>query len=332
MQQKRYEMLKSVIKAGSRGLIVIRPDPDSLASALALSMLFQKNRASADIASYEPIKRIENRNMVRLLRIPIVPFKESLLPSCDLLCAVDGQPNQYPELEGQDWGVVIDHHPLIPGYSCAFSDIRPEIGATSSMMVEYLENAGMRMSEKVATALCYGILTDTDNFQRSGTREDALAFSRLLPSANYELLRFIEASEIQRRHLGYFSLALQRFEVKKSRAILHIGAGESADIAVIVADFFARVSGINVVAVSCIANEKLVIIFRSRSKGRNVGRMASKRFSDLGSAGGHRAAARAEIPIGKLPPEVKLYSYDSIERFIEKRLTRPGKPGGSEAG
>jgi nanoRNase/pAp phosphatase (c-di-AMP/oligoRNAs hydrolase) len=112
---------------------------------------------------------------------------------------------------------------------------------------------------------------------------------------------------------------------------MHIGAAESADIAVILADFFIHVSGIHVVAISCIASEKLVIIFRSMRMRRNVGRMAEIHFSDLGSAGGHRSAARAEIPLEAVPPEVKLYSFESIEKFIEKRLARPGKPAAAEA-
>jgi nanoRNase/pAp phosphatase (c-di-AMP/oligoRNAs hydrolase) len=324
---KRYEMLKSILKTGSRGVIVIRPDPDSLASALALRVLFKKNRAVADIALYEPITRIENRNMVRLLHIPVLPFKAAILPSYDLLCTVDAQPDQFPDLEVKQWDIVIDHHPLVPGRSYAFSDIRSDMGATSSIMVDYLDFARIRITERIATALCYGITTDTDYFQRSGSRKDALAFSRLFPNADHQLLRLIEAIEIQRRNLFYFNLAYQRLEVNNNRAIVHIGGADSADIAVSVADFFARVSGINFVAISCFANEKLVIIFRSRSKRRDAGKIANIHFSEFGMGGGHRTAARAEIPIENLPPEARVYSFDSIEKFIEKRMTRPGNPG-----
>jgi nanoRNase/pAp phosphatase (c-di-AMP/oligoRNAs hydrolase) len=323
-------MLRSVIKQGSKALILIRPDPDSLASASALSAVLHKNRAAADIAIFEPIKRIENRNMVKLLHIPVLPFKEAMLASYDLVCTVDAQPNQYPDLDLPRWDIVIDHHPTATGYSCAFSDVRPDMGAVSSMMVEYLESAKVRISERIATALCYGILTDTDHFQRKMTRKDAVAFSRLFPRADYQLLRVIESKEISSRQLNHFLTALQRLDVRSRRVIMHIGAAESADIAVILADFFIHVSGIQVVAISCIASEKLVIIFRSMRTRRNVGKMAETRFSDLGSAGGHRSAARAEIPLEALPPEVKLYSYESIEKFIEKRLAKPGKPAAAE--
>lgn len=330
MNSKRYESLRSVIKPGTKSIILIRPDPDSLASASALSSVLHKNRASGDIAVFEPIKRIENRNMVKLLHIPVVPFKEAMFTTYDLICTVDAQPNQFPDLTPPRWDIVIDHHPQASGYECTFSDIRPEMGAVSSMMVEYLESAKVRLSERMATALCYGILTDTDHFQRKMTREDAVAFSRLFPQADYQLLRVIESKEISSRQLSHFVTALQRFNISKRRVIMHIGAADSADIAVILADFFIRVSGIHVAAISCIANEKLIIIFRSMRTRRNVGKMADIHFSDLGSAGGHWAAARAEIPLEALPPEVKLYSFESIEKFIDKRLAKPGKPAAVE--
>ncbi len=333
MASKRYESLKALIKPDSRGLIIIRPDPDSLASAMALSLIFHKNRAFADIAVQEPIKRSENRTMVKLLRIQTLPLRESMLPEYNRFCAVDAQPNQFPDLRLPVWDIVIDHHPVAQqGYAYGFSDIRPEMGATSSILVEYLEAARIRITERVATALCYGIITDTDRFQRSLNKEDVAAFSRVFPYANHQLLRLIDTNEIPRKQLGYFELALQRFKNEKRRAVLHVGASESADIAVILADFFIRVSGIQVVAVSCVASEKLVIIFRSRSLKKDVGRIAEIHFSDLGNAGGHRSAARAEIPLERLPPDVKVYSFDSVERFVDRRLGRPGKPAQPETG
>ena len=326
MTSRRYEALKSVIRPGATCSILIRPDPDSLASALALSAILSKNRAKSKIVLYEPIRRMENRTMVKLLHIPVVPLKDAPLEGCDLLCTVDAQPCQFPDLEVPRWGIVIDHHPLAKGYTADFADVRPGMGATSSMMVAYLADARVRVGERLSTALCYGIMTDTDHFQRPVSREDALAFSRLFPRVNHQSLQVIESKEIPRRQLIYFDTLLQRLQVKNRRAIVHVGAPESADIAVILADFLIRVSGISVAVVSCIAGEKLVIIFRSVSSRRNVGKMAENHFGEMGSAGGHRSAARAEVGLEGLPPDVKVYSADSIERFIGRRLGRPGKP------
>ncbi len=325
MNENRYQELKPLLGPGERGLILIHPDPDSLASAWALSMLFSKNGSSADVAAYESIKRIENKTMVKLLAIPLKNFKDLDRKSYTRWCMVDAQPNQFPDVIIPEWHVLMDHHPVQPECNCRFTDIRPDTGATSTIMTEYLTNARVRINEKLATALCYGIITDTDRFQRSMTKNDAEAFSGLFTRANYRILRLIEQTEIPLRQLHYFDYALRRLQVKKRRVVIHIGAAEAPDIAVILADFFIRVSGIQFVVVSVIAHEKLVIIFRSRNLNRDAGKIADRNFSQIGSAGGHKSAARAEIPLGQLPPSVKLYNPESVEQFIEKSLSMPGK-------
>lgn len=329
MPEGRYESLKPLLGPDQRGLIIIHADPDSLASAWALSHLFRRNRSRADIAIFEPIKRIENRNMVKLLRIPLINFKDAQLDNYSRLCLVDAQPNQFPELTPPRWHIVIDHHPILPEYSYDFADIRPETGATSSLITEYVREAGVKVSERMATALCYGIIADTDHFQRDMTKEDAQAFSYLFPSVNYPLLEMIQQTEIQLRQLEYFDLAFHRLKVENRRAVIHLGPADSADIAVIFSDFLIRVSGIMFTAISCIVADKLIIIFRSRSMKKDAGKISSTRFSDLGSAGGHRTAARAEIPVNQVT-EAKLYDPDAIEKFIKKRLSKPGKPAASE--
>jgi len=190
---------------------------------------------------------------------------------------------------------------------------------------EYLRAAKARVSERLATALCFGIKTDTDNFQRGTRQADAEAFSRLFPRANYRILQAIEQVEIPSRQLNFFDLALHRLRVRQRRAVVHLGAAESADIAVIIADFLVRVSGIDFVAVSIFLPEKLALIFRSRNLRRHAGRIAHNHFGEIGAAGGHASAGRAEIALSDLPAEIKLFDPDAVERWIEKELSRPVK-------
>jgi nanoRNase/pAp phosphatase (c-di-AMP/oligoRNAs hydrolase) len=321
-----YKKMVSVLKPGEKAAILIHPDPDSLASAWALSLILKKHKCQSDILLHEPIKRMENRTMVKMLRIPNKSLKEVNLKKYDLHCLVDAQPDQFPDISLDSWGIVIDHHPVKQKYPGKFSDLRPKMGANSSMMLEYLCAADIKINAKLATALCYGIMTDTDNFQRGMTKDDAEAFSSLFPQADYQLLKVIEQTEIPLKQLDCFELCINRLKIKSRRAIIYIGAADSSDIAVILADFFIRVSGIQFVAITCVYMEKLIIIFRSRNFHKDAGRIADIHFSDLGSAGGHKAAARAEIPIDRLPSEVKLYDHDSVEQFIMKRLSKPGKP------
>jgi len=260
-----FAKMLSVLKPGEKAAILIHPDPDSLASAWALSLILKKYKCPTDILLYDPIKRMENRMMVKLLRIPTKPFKEVDFNCYDLHCLVDAQPNQFPEVKLDKWGIIIDHHPITKRFPSLVSDLRPKMGANSSMMLEYLCAANIKINAKMATALCYGIITDTDHFQREMTKDDAEAFSSLFPQADYHLLKVIEQTEIPMKQLDYFKLCINRLNVKSRRAVIYIGASDSADIAVILADFFIRVSGIQFVAITCVYMEKLIIIFRSRN-------------------------------------------------------------------
>jgi len=328
----KWAELQAALEPSDRVLCLIRPDPDSMASALALKMILKPRVETVVVAFDEAIKRLENRAMVKLLRLSMVHADTVDVTRFTKLALVDGQLSQFPNYKDWTFHLVIDHHPIVQENPYLFTDIRPQTGATSTIMEEYLRAAKVRVSGRLATALCFGIKTDTDNFQRGTRQADAEAFSRLFPRANYRILQAIEQSEIPSRQLNFFDLALHRLRVKRRRAVVHLGAAESADIAVIIADFLLRVSGIEFVAVSIFLPEKLVLVFRSRGLRRHAGRIAHNHFGDLGSAGGHHSAGRAEIQIEDLPAEMKLFDPDSVERWVEEELGRPVKAKSPEAG
>lgn len=328
----KWAELQALLEPADRVLCLIRPDPDSMASAWALKTVLKPRVESVVVAYDEAIKRLENRAMVKLLHLQMVHADTVDVTRFSKLALVDGQLSQFPNYKELTFHLVIDHHPIVHDHPYLFTDIRPSTGATSTIMEEYLRAAKVRASVRLATALCFGIKTDTDNFQRGTRQADAEAFSRLFPQANYRILQAIEQVEIPSRQLNFFDLALHRLRVKRRRAVVHLGAAESADIAVIISDFLLRVSGLEFVAVSIFAPDKLVLIFRSRSLRRHAGRIAHNHFGELGSAGGHPSAARAEILLDDLPAEMKLFDPDSVERWIEKELGRPVKAKAAEAG
>ena len=94
---------------------------------------------------------------------------------------VDSQPHHHPAFQGIDWSLVIDHHPILPEHpvTAPFVDIRPDYGATSSILTGYLLNLGIRPGKLLATALVYGIKADTLSFERHFIEADVKAFSAL---------------------------------------------------------------------------------------------------------------------------------------------------------
>jgi len=283
-------------------LIVIVADPDALASAMAVKRLLSYRVKSVTIGYPNEIRRLNNLAMVERLKIPIerlhtLKVKEDF----SKFVLLDSQPPHKDCLQRIPFHVVIDHHPVTEGWDADFIDIRPEYGAVSTMMVEYLRAAGIRPSVALATALFYGIKVDTQNFEKSGLLADGIAFRYLFNIANRNLVRKFELTELRRSELKYFRLALETLKVSKRRAYVHLGKVPSPDIQVIIADFLNHVDQFDWVLVSGIHNEKLVVIFRCDGYRKHAGKLAKRIFGEYGAAGGHREAARAEVPLKMLP-------------------------------
>jgi nanoRNase/pAp phosphatase (c-di-AMP/oligoRNAs hydrolase) len=172
----------------------------------------------------------------------------------------------------------------------------------------------------LATALFYAIKVDTRNFEKKATLADAISFRYLFNIANQNLVRKIELSSFRRSELNYFKTALSEMKVSKQRLYAHLGRVSSPDMLVLIADFLNQVHDVTWVFVSGLHNDKLVVIFRCDGYKKNAGRLAEKMFSTIGSAGGHREAARAEVPLKNLPVEMQDFSTKTLMRLTTKHL------------
>jgi nanoRNase/pAp phosphatase (c-di-AMP/oligoRNAs hydrolase) len=291
-----------------RVLILINADPDAIASAMAVKRLLWRKVSEVTITNINVIKRPDNISLVRLLGLNLINFHKIHLSEFDRFVIVDSQPEHNESFRQVKPDVVIDHHPRSSD-KINFSDIRPEYGATATIMYEYLKAARITPSVKLATGLYYAIKTDTNNFVRKTIIEDIRAFQFLYQHANLHMAKRIEQADIKPGFLKYFSKALEHKVIKKRKVFVHLGKVINPDVCVLIADFFMRVSSVNWSIVSGIYNKKLVIIFRNDGFGRNAGRTAQKAFGDMGSAGGHKSMARAEIRFS----DIKIDTSSTIE-------------------
>ncbi|MGQ9689293.1 MAG: DHH family phosphoesterase [Desulfobaccales bacterium] len=305
-------------------LVLIDADPDSLASAWALKRLLWHRLAHITISHIRPITRPQNERMVRLLRIPSLPYDQVEMGHFTRKAIVDSQPAHHPNFSAHTYDLIIDHHPLLEDSKAAFVDIRPHYGATSSILVEYLRAARIKPSLKLATALYYAIKTDTSNFERPTIEADVRAFHYLFPFIRKPLVRRLEYAELNLKMLNYFQAGLKRYRRRGNRLYTFLGEVPTPDLMVILADFFLRVEEISWTIVGGIYEDKLVVIFRNDGLRKNAGRLAVKAFGKLGSAGGHVASARAEVPLVNLQNEIPPWSYQWQEwlDFIIRRVER----------
>ncbi|MBR4742509.1 MAG: DHH family phosphoesterase [Desulfovibrio sp.] len=298
--------------------LLLVADPDALASAMAIRTILRAKVAKVEIRYLNTVTRPDNLAMLRYLRIPAQQWDPETSTQYTNFGIVDSQPTHNPSFAPYHYSLVIDHHPLdnISSFLAAdnFVLIRTNFGATSTILAKLLRAQKKRPGSLLATALLYGIRTDTASFERSGGEEDLRAYHWLYKYANVNLLRRICRSEYLRDWLPLFARAFRSIkDCSGNGAYVSLNDVRSADLLVCIADFFTKVHGLRWIAVSGLVEKTAVVIFRGDGQ-RDMGQMANFCFSDVGKGGGHRNLARAEFPRTMVPENVK------PQDFIYERL------------
>jgi nanoRNase/pAp phosphatase (c-di-AMP/oligoRNAs hydrolase) len=299
---------------------VISADPDAIASAMAAKRLLWRRVASVTISNINVINRPDNIAMIRLLGVSLIPVEEVDRSAFNRFLIVDSQPEHHESFKGFYFDAIIDHHPETTATGTPFRDIRPNYGATATIMTEYLRAAKIKPAAKLATGLFHAIKSDTRNFERPALIEDIRAFQFLFRHANIHLSRKIEQSELRLDFLKYFKEALQNMQLRRGRVYVHLGPVVNPDICVLIADFFMKVNPVKWSIVSGCYRKKLILVFRNDGLRKNAGKVAKQSFGLLGSAGGHKSMARAEISIEDLPIQVDPSDVKILTRWVIRQL------------
>jgi nanoRNase/pAp phosphatase (c-di-AMP/oligoRNAs hydrolase) len=316
--KERINYFLKLFNKEDKVLVLIWADPDALACAFALKRILQNRVERIDISNVNEIVRLNNQLMVEVLKIPLVKFSSELLEMYNKFILVDSQPSHREEFKNIKFTAVIDHHPFTEGWEAEYVDIRPDYGAVSTILFEYLKTLKIKPSVYLATALIYGIKVDTDNFLRSANLHDVIAFQKLYKYMNKYLLNKIEGHHIKRSELKYFKIALDQMKFQKGKIFVYIGKVLNTDILVIIADFLSRVYETSWVFVGGEFKKNLIIIIRCDGYRKDAGKLAKKLFKSIGFAGGHREKARAEIPFSNLNIESEKFDTKSLIKLFEK--------------
>ena len=272
------------------------PDPDAMASGLALRNVLRRTKQTALIAALQGVTRPENLRMMNLLDIHVEILKPAQVLEFDRIAMVDVQPHYFGgTIDRVD--LVIDHHPEQSGYTAVYKDIRPDYGSTSTILTEHLRAIDVNISERTATAMLYAIKSDTLFFNRQANRVDIEAFSYLYPLADATLIRKMEGAEITMDRLAYVLKAKQHGRMEEQVFCAFLGTSPREDFIPYVADFYLQLENVKWTIVSGIVNESLVMSVRNLGYSKNAGEFVRKYFNDIGSAGGHRSMAKAVVPL-----------------------------------
>jgi nanoRNase/pAp phosphatase (c-di-AMP/oligoRNAs hydrolase) len=298
LTRARVQQYQRYLSDADRVLIMLHndPDPDAMASGLALRNILRRTKATAIIGAIQGVTRPENLRMANLLDIHVEAIAPESLTDYDRVAMVDVQPHYFGGLiEKVD--LVIDHHPEQPGYTAVFKDIRADYGSTSTILTEHLRAVDVNISERTATAMLYAIKSDTLFFSRHTNRVDLEAFSYLYPLSDAALIRKMEGAEITLERLDYVMRAHRGGTLTDQVFCAFLGTTLREDFIPYVADFFLQVEDVKWTVVAGIVKDLLIISVRNLGYSRNAGEFVRRYFSDIGSAGGHRAMAKAVIPM-----------------------------------
>jgi nanoRNase/pAp phosphatase (c-di-AMP/oligoRNAs hydrolase) len=297
LTRARVQQYQRYLADADRILILLHnePDPDAMASGLALRTVLHRTRATAVIAALEGVTRPENVRMTNLLDIHVENISQSAIAEFDRICMVDVQPHYFPGLDRVD--LVIDHHPEQHGYNAVFKDIREDYGSTCTILTEHLRAIDASISERTATAMLYAIKSDTLFFNRQANRCDIEAFSYLYPLADANLIRKMEGAEITAERLQLITKATQQGVMVDQIFSVFLGDVPRDDAIPYVADFYLQLENVRWTLVSGIVHGSFVMSVRNLGYTRNAGDFVRRYFAEIGSAGGHRAMAKAVVPV-----------------------------------
>ena len=314
--------LRSLIKETRGNLLILthtNPDPDAIASAVALKTYAKAFGVDADIAYDGEMGYPQNRAMCNLLQVELLEVEKVDFKRYLNFALVDVATRAYCALPKEITPtIVIDHHSIPPSeVSGRLVEIAP-VGATSTILANYLEFAGIPAQGPLASALVLGILTDTSNLSNA-TPSDVEAYWKLKTVSDPQILKTMQQPPYSRKMLSALSLALRKIKTVDSCLITTVGEIEEEDIVSQVSNFLLSTEGVTTVLVYGIVNRYLRISARTTDPTIHLGKILSEAFGEFG--GGHQNMAGAKIPFYQKPSQSQINVL--IRKFLQAMGLKP---------
>lgn len=295
------------------------PDSDALASGAALSTLLKEAWGIPNRLVYTGlVARAENRTVLNRLT-PAWEYTATLtdLEKYSALALVDTQSgsgnNSLPTSHLAH--IVIDHHhpirealKLVP-----YADVRPEMGATVTMLYQYLEAAGIVPDSALTTAMFYALKTDTRGLSRGASPEDEAVYIDLLSLIDHRELIRVEQAGLPREYFHAFFQGLQAARIYGQTIVAFLGPMHRPDLAAEMADLLIRLESARAVICLGIHGQLLHISLRTVPLGQDAGLLIQKVVVPPGKAGGHGTMAGGQVPLAD-------QKIDRLVEEIERRL------------
>jgi len=321
-EAERVRRLLDVLREIDGRLAVVmhdNPDPDAIASALALAHIAGTVGIDADACYFGEISHQENRALVNLLDLDLrnIETADDIDEYAGVALVDHSRPGVNDGLDPDtEVDVVIDHHPPRAPVEARFLDLRSDVGATSTLLAEHLERLGMTPDRIVATALLYGIRVDTRDFTREAVDSDFEAAAFLLPHIDESVLERVEQPSMSPDVLATLAAAIRNREVRGEVLTSGVGRIRDRDTLAQAADKLLDMEGISIVVIHGFMEETIYVSARARGTDVDLGEMLRDALGPIGSAGGHADMAGAQIPLGILGA-VEGASTESLASIVD---------------
>ena len=322
LDQNRLAQLRTIAGAGPVLILTHdNPDPDALASGKAFATLLKSAWNIPSQLLYSGlVQRPENRAMLNLLTPEWA--HSDVLPGLDQFSAValiDTQPgagnNRLPTTHIPQ--IVIDHHHpmretmrLVP-----YTDVQPEIGATATLLDQYLETAGIVPDSDLATAMFYALKTDTRGLSRGASSTDEVVYLKLLAQIDHSKLIQIEQAGLSQTYFRAFSHGLHAARVYTQSVVADLGTMHRPDLAAEMADLLIRLDRARAVLCLGVHEKILHLSIRTEPMGQDAGLLVQQVIVSPGKAGGHGTMAGGQVPLAG--QEVNHLVNEIVRRFLK---------------
>ncbi|MCG5053171.1 MAG: DHH family phosphoesterase [Myxococcales bacterium] len=306
------------------------PDPDSMAAALGLGRLFEAELgARVTLVLAGIVGRAENRAMVEQLQIPLVPLHSLDTDAFDTLAIVDSQPgtgnNSLPK--GRSADVIVDHHPARETALAPWCDIRPELGATSTIVLQYLRERAVPLDERLATALFYALKTETRDLGREATEAERAAYLHLVSLVDHDQLYRVCHPKVPKEHFVALDRAVRSAKTYGDLVVANLDELFYPDLVAEIADMLLTFDGARFALCAGRYRGKVYVSLRTEVDDTRAGGLIRRIIDREGAAGGHGTMAGGSLHRLVSSAEDLQATFDVLVGRLQEALGRPRESG-----
>ncbi len=280
------------------------PDPDALGACEGLRLLLEQGFGhECVVATHGKVHRAENVALLETLELNLADY-ESTDPGdfCGVLL-VDTQPAFRHTVVPDSPPVVavFDHHRSPQSEDgaagIAHEDVHIDLGATSSILFEYLRDAGVELDQRTASALFCGIRYDTADLSRNASPLDEEAYIETFRRGDRPKIAAIDNPPLSRSYYRHVAQALTTARQHGPLIIALLGRVENPEHVAEMADFFLRMKGCSWVVAGGAFEDSYVLSLRTDYAFGKAYPLIERVLGDEGSFGGHGHIAGGRIPM-----------------------------------